>query len=133
MIRDKIPDATIGFFLHVAFPSSEVFRCLAVRNQLLEGMLGANLVAFQTDEYKRHFLQTTSRLLRIEATMDGVHMEDRHVDVEASAIGIDPINLSKQREDGSVDEFIKVIGERYTGKKLIVARDKVNFQKLNLL
>jgi trehalose 6-phosphate synthase/phosphatase len=48
MIRKKLPDAQIGFFLHTAFPSSEVFRCLATRKELLEGMLGANLVAFQT-------------------------------------------------------------------------------------
>jgi hypothetical protein len=51
MVREKLPDAQIGFFLHTAFPSSEVFRCLAMRNPLLEGMLGANLVVFQTLEY----------------------------------------------------------------------------------
>lgn len=58
MIRDKLPGASIGFFLHTAFPSSEIFRCLAMRKDLLEGMLGANLVAFQCDEYSQHFLQT---------------------------------------------------------------------------
>ncbi|KAH0245256.1 alpha,alpha-trehalose phosphate synthase-like protein subunit, partial [Aureobasidium melanogenum] len=68
MIRKKLPDAQIGFFLHAAFPSSEVFRCLSTRKELLEGMLGANLVAFQTKEYAHHFLQTCSRLLTVEAT-----------------------------------------------------------------
>ena len=44
MVREKVPDAIIGFFLHVAFPSSEIFRCLSVREHLLKGMLGADLV-----------------------------------------------------------------------------------------
>ncbi|KAK6334100.1 hypothetical protein TWF696_002602 [Orbilia brochopaga] len=124
MIRDKIPEASIGFFLHVAFPSSEVYRCLAVRKQLLEGVLGANLVGFQTEEYARHFLQTCNRLLYVEATPSGIHLEERFVNVVSSAIGIDPIGLCKQREDPMVEEFTKVILERYAGQKILVARDK---------
>ncbi|KAF3162199.1 hypothetical protein TWF225_009608 [Orbilia oligospora] len=124
MVRDKIPEASIGFFLHVAFPSSEVYRCLAVRKQLLEGMLGANLVGFQTEEYARHFLQTCNRLLYVEATPAGIHLEERFVNVVSSAIGIDPIGLSKEREDPMVDEFVKVILDRYGGQKILVARDK---------
>ncbi|EWC46257.1 hypothetical protein DRE_04428 [Drechslerella stenobrocha 248] len=124
MVRDKLPEASIGFFLHVAFPSSEVYRCLAVRKQLLEGMLGANLVGFQTEEYARHFLQTCNRLLYAEATPSGIHLEERFVNVVSSAIGIDPVGLSKQREDPLVDDFIKVILDRYSGQKILVARDK---------
>ncbi|KAF3937619.1 Trehalose-phosphatase [Dactylella cylindrospora] len=124
MVRDKIPEASIGFFLHVAFPSSEVYRCLAVRKQLLEGMLGANLVGFQTEEYARHFLQTCNRILYVEATPTGILLEDRFVNVVNSAIGIDPIGLSKQREEPMVDEFVKVILDRYAGQKILVARDK---------
>lgn len=48
MVRSKLPKAIIGFFLHIAFPSSEIFRCLALREELLQGMLGANLIGFQT-------------------------------------------------------------------------------------
>jgi trehalose 6-phosphate synthase/phosphatase len=126
MIRKKLPDAKIGFFLHVAFPSSEVFRCLAVRKELLEGMLGANLVGFQIHEYTRHFLQTCSRLLSAEAMTDGLQLEDRFVDVVNLSIGIDPINLSRHREDETVARWIDVMRERYRGKKLIVARDKLD-------
>jgi trehalose 6-phosphate synthase complex regulatory subunit len=126
MIRKKLPDAKIGFFLHVAFPSSEVFRCLAVRKELLEGMLGANLIGFQIREYARHFLQTCSRLLCVEATNDGVQLEDRFVDVMNLAIGIDPLALNMHRAEPSVAEWIGVMQERYRGKKLIVARDKLD-------
>ncbi|CCU74482.1 trehalose-6-phosphate synthase [Blumeria hordei DH14] len=126
MIRQKLPDAKIGFFLHVAFPSSEVFRCLAVRTELLEGMLGANLIGFQIYEYARHFLQTCSRLLCVEATKEGVQLEDRFVDVISLAIGIDPIALDANRADPDVSKWIKTMQKRYQGKKLIVARDKLD-------
>ena len=126
MIRQKLPDAKIGFFLHVAFPSSEVFRCLAVRKELLEGMLGANLIGFQIHEYARHFLQTCSRLLCVEATNSGVQLEDRFVDVIDLAIGIDPIALDMNRADPDVSKWLTTMQERYRGKKLIVARDKLD-------
>lgn len=126
MVRKKLPDAKIGFFLHVAFPSSEVFRCLAVRKELLEGILGANLVGFQIREYARHFLQTCSRLLCVEATTHGVQLEDRFVDVMDLAIGIDPVALEQNRQDQSVTDWMEVMQERYRGKKLIVARDKLD-------
>jgi trehalose-phosphatase len=126
MIRKKLPDAKIGFFLHVAFPSSEVFRCVAVRQELLEGMLGANLIGFQIHEYTRHFLQTCSRLLNAEATPDGLQLEDRFVDVVNLPIGIDPISLSEHRDEEAVQTWMNVLRERYAGKKLIVARDKLD-------
>ncbi len=126
MIRKKLPDAQIGFFLHTAFPSSEVFRCLSVRKELLEGMLGANLVAFQTREYAQHFLQTCSRLLIVEATNDGVQLESRFVNVNWLPMGIDPKGLALAREERGVLDWIKTIEERYSGKRLIVARDKLD-------
>jgi trehalose-6-phosphate synthase len=126
MVREKIPEAKIGFFLHVAFPSSEVFRCLAVRTQLLEGMLGANLIGFQIHEYTRHFLQTCSRLLSAEATTDGLQLEDRFVNVVNLPIGIDPISIDQRREEDEVMKWINIMRDRYKGKKLIVARDKLD-------
>lgn len=126
MIREKLPEAKIGFFLHVAFPSSEVFRCLAVRKQLLEGMLGANLIGFQIHEYTRHFLQTCSRLLNVEATPDGLQLEDRFVDVINLPIGIDPVQLNEHRQEPQVRKWLNILQERYAGKKLIVARDKLD-------
>lgn len=126
MIRQKLPDAQIGFFLHTAFPSSEVFRCLAARKELLDGMLGANLVAFQTQEYAHHFLQTCSRILSVEATEDGVQLENRFVNVWSSPIGIDPSALALAREEPEVLEWIQTMQKRYEGKKVIVARDKLD-------
>ncbi|KAJ5283350.1 hypothetical protein N7505_001330 [Penicillium chrysogenum] len=72
-----LPEADIGFFLHSAFPSSEDFRCLAARKELLEGMLGADLVGFQVGEYSGHFLRTCARILSVEANDACIELEDR--------------------------------------------------------
>ena len=129
MLRKMLPntvESPIGFFLHISFPSSEVFRCLAPRKQLLEGVLGANLIAFQADEYCRHFLQTCARILSVEATSGGLQLEDRFVNVGTFPIGIDPSSLEKRRKAIDVAIWIKMISERYAGKRLIVSRDKMD-------
>ena len=126
MVRKKLSDAQIGFFLHTAFPSSEVFRCLAVRRELLEGMLGANLIGFQTDEYCHHFLQTCNRLLSVEALETGVQLEDRFIDVAKFPVGIDSEILDIQRKDPEVLMWLGKLQEKYEDKQLIVARDKLD-------
>lgn len=109
----RIPPSTpIGFFMHVAFPSSEIFRCLSVRQDLLKGLLGADLVGFQTANYARHFRQTVSRILSYEALPKGIQVSDgepgasggfgtggggRFVDVGVFPMGIDVKQLEKKR------------------------------------
>lgn len=76
-LSPKIPPTTpIGFFMHVAFPSSEIFRCLSVRKDLLRGMLGADVVGFQTSNYARHWRQTVSRILSFEALPRGIQVPE---------------------------------------------------------
>ncbi|OLL25626.1 putative alpha,alpha-trehalose-phosphate synthase [UDP-forming] subunit, partial [Neolecta irregularis DAH-3] len=129
LVRKALPNANIGFFLHVAFPSSEVFRCLAVRKDLLAGMLGANLVAFQTAEYSHHFLQTCSRVLGVEATATGVYLPDRFVHVTDIPIGIDICALHRKLRDPAVLHWIALLKQRYDGKKILVGRDKLDHVK----
>lgn len=127
MVRQQLPNARIGMFLHVTFPSSEVFRCLAARNELLTGMLGATCIGFQTAEYGRHFLQTCNRLLVVDASVDGVENNDgRFTAVVACPIGIDPPSLQKHFMDPEVDKWRRLIRARWPGKRLLVSRDKLD-------
>jgi trehalose 6-phosphate synthase/phosphatase len=126
MIRERLPEAKIGFFLHAAFPSSEVFRCLATRKELLEGMLGANLIGFQCDEYSSHFLQTCSRLLAVETTAEGVQLEDHFVNVTSEPIGINPPLFEDVRQTDEVKEMTDLYSQKYKDKLVIVARDKLD-------
>ncbi|KAG2156912.1 glycosyltransferase family 20 protein [Suillus bovinus] len=64
-------DVIIGLFVHTPFPSSEVFRCLPRRKEILDGMLGANLICFQTYSYTRHFTSTCVRVCGYETTSKG--------------------------------------------------------------
>jgi len=89
-------------------------------------MLGANLIAFQTREYSEHFLQTCSRLLTLETTVEGVQLEDHFVNVTNECIGINPSAIEVARCEPDVADWMKVIQEKYKGKHVIVARDKLD-------
>ncbi|BFZ55645.1 Trehalose-6-P synthase/phosphatase complex subunit [Savitreella phatthalungensis] len=124
MLRKRIPNAMIGLFLHIAFPSSEVFRCLAFRTEILKGMLGANVIAFQTQDYVLHFKQTCSRLLYVETTERGIQLEHSFVDVAALPIGIDPQKLGECFNSPEVPTFARAFRDKYAQYKVIVGRDK---------
>lgn len=126
MVREKLPNACIGFFMHVAFPSSEIFRCLAVRAQLLQGMLAADLIGFQTANFARHFRQTVSRILALESLPKGIQTHTRFVDVAVFPMGIDVKSLLQRRKEPEVAEWVLHLRERYAGLKMIVARDKLD-------
>jgi trehalose 6-phosphate synthase/phosphatase len=88
LVRERLPDATIGFFLHVPFPSSEIFRILPDRDALLRGLLGADLVAFQTHAYLHDFRRSLLEVLGLASQMDRVDVDGRAVAVTAAPIGI---------------------------------------------
>ncbi|KAN0065423.1 Trehalose-6-P synthase/phosphatase complex subunit [Thecaphora frezii] len=129
MVRERLPHATIGLFVHVAFPSSEIFRCLSVRETLLKGMLGADLVGFQTHNFCRHFRQTVSRILQLEATPKGVQLDGSFVTVSPFPIGIDVRSLNAKRQDPEVQEWVSRLREKYSGKRIVVGRDKLDWIK----
>ncbi|KAF7715573.1 Alpha,alpha-trehalose-phosphate synthase (UDP-forming) [Penicillium ucsense] len=126
LLRSRLPDAEIGFFLHTPFPSSEIFRCLSSREALLDGLLGADLIGFQTDEYCSHFLHTCSRIRRLDALADGIQVHDRFVRVKSWPLGIDYKSLNLLRQSVEVRDWITNITYRYKGKRLIVARDRLD-------
>ncbi|TPX57884.1 hypothetical protein SpCBS45565_g08129 [Spizellomyces sp. 'palustris'] len=129
MVRQLVPDAIIGFFLHIPFPSSEIFRCLHVRKQVLEGMLGADLIGFQTYPFMRHFLMTCTRLLALESTPRGVQLEDRVVSVMPIPIGINLDALNEKRNHPEVAEILASLREKYDGMKVLIGRDKNDYVK----
>lgn len=128
MVRVKLPHSKICFFLHIAWPSSEIFRCLTARTHILKGMLGADLVGFQTQNFARHFRQTVSRILQLEATPKGIQIDGRggFVTVATFPIGIDVKSLNKRRAQPDVTEWVDKLRSRYEGKKVVVGRDKLD-------
>jgi hypothetical protein len=86
--------------------------------------LGSTLISFQTEEYARHFVQTCSRILSVEAVPRGCMLDDRLIRVSCAPIGIDLAALQKQIQDPQVISSYKFLKERYAGKRLLVSRDK---------
>jgi trehalose 6-phosphate synthase/phosphatase len=89
MLRRRLPDARIGFFLHIPFPSEELFRTLPARGQLLEGMLGADLVGFHTPTYLRHFAIALTDILGLTVDIDRVQLPGREVRLGVFPMGVD--------------------------------------------
>ena len=90
MLREIRPDLVIGFFLHIPFPPQELFMRMPWREEILRGMLGADLVGFQRSVGAENFVALCRRLLGVEADHDQVHSEDdRRVRVGAFPISID--------------------------------------------
>ncbi|KAJ2734600.1 Trehalose-6-P synthase/phosphatase complex subunit [Coemansia sp. Cherry 401B] len=129
LIRERLPSAKIGFFLHIPFPSSEIFRCLHVRKELLEGMLGADVVGLQTFSYKRHFIQTAKRVLGVTGSPSGLVLDRGHVVVGQYAMGLDPVGVEGKWSNATVGELIEFLSEKYAGKHLLVGRDKLDHVK----
>ena len=77
MLRAREPRLSIGFFLHTPFPSSEVYRLLPAREQLLRGVLGADYVSFQIGDYARHFRSSVLRMLGIDSSPDSLELDGR--------------------------------------------------------
>ena len=138
MIKERMPDVSIGFFLHIPFPSFEIFRTLPWRDQLLNGMLGADLVGFHTFDYKRHFLSAVKRLLGNETKFNQIFLNNRIVAVEEFPMGIDFDrfhNASMEHFNSSLSE--KSIFEQEIYKyllltpqlKLVLSIDRLDYTK----
>ncbi len=89
LLRQKAPKASIGFFLHIPFPSYESFRLLPWRRELLNGMLGADFLGFHTYDDMRHFLSSVNRLAGLGNSNGQINVDNRKVMVDALPMGID--------------------------------------------
>ncbi|KAG1351779.1 hypothetical protein G6F62_002884 [Rhizopus arrhizus] len=126
IIRDRLPNALVGFFVHTPFPSSEIFRCLPHRKEILQGILGANLVGLQTYDYARHFTSCCTRILGYEYTLYGIVAHGSLIQIGIYPIGIDVERTRDHCHRPGVEPKAKAIRERYADKKLIIGRDKLD-------
>ena len=130
MLRDKLPDAAIGFFLHIPFPSSEIFPVLPRREELLEGLLGADLLAFQTHGHLQQFRAALLRVLGMESRIAQVSVGSRPVRLEALPIGIAPDEYTRLlQEDRKTGQQYAEWVERYRGRRVLLAVDRLDYTK----
>jgi len=128
-LRQKRPDLKIGFFLHTPFPSYELFRCHPNREELLEGVLGANLIGFQTFGYLRHFRSTILRLLGLESEMHHVVQESHKTDIGVYPIGINSVKFMRELQSDRYMKRYNEYRENYKGKKIVLSVERLDYTK----
>jgi trehalose 6-phosphate synthase/phosphatase len=128
LLRDRVPDARIGFFLHIPFPASDVFRVLPARERLLEGVLGADLVGFHTAAYVRHFGSSLLRLLGLATDVDRVHLAGRTVRLGVFPMGIDPDAFAALAADDGVATEVRAL-RAPDDAALLVGIDRLDYTK----
>lgn len=131
MLREKFPHVAIGFFLHIPFPSFEIFRLLPQewRRELLLGMLGADLVGFHTNDYTQYFLRCVSRVLGYEHDLGRISTSDRLVVADTFPMGIDYQQFHHACERPVVASEYQRYREELAGRKAIVSVDRLDYTK----
>ena len=129
LLRQRLPEARIGFFLHIPFPSSEIFRVLPCRRQILEGLLGADLIGFHTFAYMRHFLASLLHVSGVEAEVDCVHVNGREVKVGVFPMGIDAPAFVSLAQDSDVLAHVQEIRRDGGDRRIVLGVDRLDYTK----
>ena len=128
LLRQRLPRARIGFFLHIPFPSSEVFAALPHRAELLRGLLGADLIGFHTGSYARHFLSSVRRVLGIDGSAEEVQYGSRPVRLGVFPMGVDAAALDRRARAAAVEEEVRAL--RGDGScRLLLGIDRLDYTK----
>lgn len=138
MVKEKLPDISIGFFLHIPFPSYEIFRTLPWRKEILQGLLGADLVGFHTYDYERHFLSSVKRLLGLEVSFNDIYLDDRIIKVDSFPMGIDYKKFSDAakahqqkapEEHSELQQRLDAHKESTPDAKFLLSIDRLDYSK----
>jgi trehalose 6-phosphate synthase len=133
MLRDRRDTQPIGFFLHVPWPSPDIFARLPWREQVLLGLLGADVVGFHTDAYRGNFLRSCARLLAgsgIEVRGSSVAMPDGRLVATATApISIDAEDFTRHANDPDTSNEILALIDQFRGRTVLLGVDRLDYTK----
>jgi trehalose 6-phosphate synthase/phosphatase len=129
LVRQKLPEARIGFFLHIPFPSSEVFRILPYRREILNGLLGANLVGFHTYSYMRHFAASLLHVGGVEADIDRVRAGDREVTLGVFPMGVDAEGFASLARSPGIATDVAAIRRDAGERRILLGVDRLDYTK----
>ncbi|MGH7719862.1 MAG: bifunctional alpha,alpha-trehalose-phosphate synthase (UDP-forming)/trehalose-phosphatase [Gemmatimonadaceae bacterium] len=128
LLRARLPDARIGFFLHIPFPNPEIFFALPCRRWLVEGMLGADVIGFHTRRYRGHFTGTLRRLFGLEMTNETIDYERRRVHLGVFPMGVDAATFAQRAGERDVAaEMLRLRADRNV--RLLVGIDRLDYSK----
>ncbi|XP_047321709.1 probable alpha,alpha-trehalose-phosphate synthase [UDP-forming] 10 [Impatiens glandulifera] len=132
-LRKRYNRVKLGFFLHGPFPSSEIYRTLPVRDEILKGLLNCDLIGFQTFDYARHFLSCCSRMLGLDYESKRGHIGldyfGRTVYIKILPVGIHMGRLESVMNLTSTSIRVRELQEQFKGKKMIIGVDDMDIFK----
>ena len=128
LVRQQIPTARIGFFLHIPFPNPEVFFTLPTRSWLVEGMMGADIVGFHTRRYRGHFTAALRRLFGVEMNKnDTIAWRGRAVRLGFFPMGVDAAGIAEHADTEAVAALKREF--RSDVERLAVGVDRLDYSK----
>lgn len=128
-LKDVEPNMKVGWFLHTPFPSSEIYRTIPLREDILRSLLANDLVGFHTYDYARHFVSACTRLLGCKGTPEGVEVAGRVTRVAAFPIGIDPDKFTRALEKDSVKFHMEELRRRFGQRQIMLGVDRLDMIK----
>jgi trehalose 6-phosphate synthase/phosphatase len=129
MLRERRPEARIAFFLHIPFPPAETFRILPQREALLTGLLGADVIAFQSYEHVSAFRRALIQVLGYDSHMDRIEVDGRVIALNARPIGISPAEWDRSLRGARAKRRIEELRASYAGRSLVLAVDRLDHTK----
>jgi trehalose 6-phosphate synthase/phosphatase len=129
LLREEHPDLAIGFFLHTPFPSSDVFRLIPWREEILYGLLAADLLGFHTYSYVQNFLMTVRRLLGLNHILGKIIVGDHMAKVDSFPIGIDYPRFASAETRPKVRASIDNLSKKLGKTKKILSIDRLDYTK----
>lgn len=129
MLRARRPDLEIGFFLHIPFPSSEVYRLMPRREELLAGLLGSDYVGFHTADYAQHFRSSCVRVLGLDVEWETVHWQGRSVGIGAHPIGIDTAYFAEVVRRQRTADLYREYERLYRDRRIVLGVERLDYTK----
>lgn len=129
MLREALPELQIAYFHHIPFPSSEMFRILPQRQEVLTGLLGSDLIGMHTLDYVRHLLTCVTRLAGGDVDRDEVHHQSRIVKVGAFPLGVDVESTRARALDFDGIPHIAELQQSLEGKTVFLGVDRLDYTK----
>ncbi len=131
LLRAKMENIPIGFFLHIPFPSYEIFRILPVqwRTEIIKGLLGADLLGFHTNDYTQYFLRCVLRISGYEHNLGQITLENRIVKADTFPMGIDYNKYHYMAKTFEVKKQKKKFKNKFKKNKIILSLDRLDYTK----
>lgn len=129
LLKAQNPKLRVGLFLHIPFPSSEVFRQLPVRKEILRALLCADLLGFHDYSYLRHFCSTIKVMLGVESSMLSIEREHHTTHLGVFPVSIDVAQFKRESAMPEVRRTRRRFQRSIPYEKLILGVDRLDYIK----